>query len=208
MVQWWDGLTLLQQIFGYVAIPATVILVVQTILVLFGLGNHDMDVSGHDVDLGGHGDGHIDGQDGHDGAGDGLALFSIRGIVAFFSVGGWTGIVMAQLTNPAITILVALAAGCAALYVVALIFHWANKLQDSGNLSLTNAVGKTAKVYLTIPKHGAGKVTLTFQGRFNECSAITKAGRDIKTGEMVRVVGLVDENTLIVIPAGADEINR
>ena len=40
---WWAGLTLLQQSFAAVAIPATVLLLLQTVLLLFGLGGHDAD---------------------------------------------------------------------------------------------------------------------------------------------------------------------
>jgi hypothetical protein len=178
-----------------------VILIIQTILVLFGVGDHDMgaDLSGH-FDMP---DGHFDASD----ASDGFALFSIRGIVAFFSVGGWAGIAFADTgAHPAVTILVSIAAGAAALIGIALLMQYANKLQSAGNISLKNAVGKTAKVYITVPgsKTNSGKVTLTFQGRFSECDAVTKAGRDLKTGELVKVVGLADENTLIVTPITAD----
>lgn len=47
MVAWWNSLTGLEQAFAYLAIPATLILVIQTLLLLFGLG-HDGDA---DVDF-------------------------------------------------------------------------------------------------------------------------------------------------------------
>lgn len=46
MLQWWESLTGLQQIFGCIAISATVILIIQTILTLLGLGHGAGD--GHD----------------------------------------------------------------------------------------------------------------------------------------------------------------
>jgi len=49
-----------------------------------------------------------------------------------------------------------------------------------------------------------GKVMLVVQERLGEFSAITR-GRALKTGETVRVVGLLDESTLIVAPAEPDE---
>ncbi len=220
MSQWWAALTALQRVFACVALPATFVLVIQTVMVLFGLGDHDMDdVGGAGIDSGSALDGvhdggfdvhdahhvHDGGQDGH---GDGLALFSVRGIVAFFAVGGWAGIVTAGMRIPAVlAVLIAWACGSAALYGIALLFRFASRLQSAGNMSLHNAVGKTASVYITIPggRRGTGKVTLTFQGRFTECDAVTDAPIDLKTGTAVDVVDLADENTLLVAPVTATE---
>jgi hypothetical protein len=224
MSQWWAALTALQRVFACVALPATFILVIQTVMVLFGLGDHDMDTDGGfdtggvDIDDGAALDGiddggfnvddapvHDGGQEGH---GDGLALFSVRGIVAFFAVGGWAGIVAAGMKIPAVlAVLIAWACGSAALYGIALLFRFASRLQSAGNMSLHNAVGKTASVYITIPggRRGTGKVTLTFQGRFTECDAVTDAPSDLKTGTAVDVVDLADENTLLVTPVTETE---
>ncbi len=38
MIEWWESLTLLQQIFTCMAVPATLILIIQSILLLFGIG--------------------------------------------------------------------------------------------------------------------------------------------------------------------------
>jgi hypothetical protein len=202
MSGWWESLSALQKVFTYIALPATVILIIQTILVLFGLGGHDADASGPDAGAAHDGYGGHDGHDGHDGS-DGLALFSIRGIVAFFTVGGWAGVVVAGfVASPFITVVIALACGTAALYGIAVLFQITAKLQSAGNLSLDNAVGKTARVYITIPGGGKGfgKVTLTFQERFTECDAVTQTPHSIKTGTLVTVLGMADENTLIVEP--------
>lgn len=53
MIAWWESLSITEQIFAIVAIPSTVILLIQTLLLIFGLGGHDAsadsDVSGlHD----------------------------------------------------------------------------------------------------------------------------------------------------------------
>jgi hypothetical protein len=221
MSEWWESLSILQKIFAYVALPATFVLIIQTVLVLFGLGDHDLD-AGHGFDAhgfhggdAGHGiiGSHAD-HAGHGGPGDdsGLALFSIRGIVAFFAVGGWAGIVAAGLSIlPILCVAIAIVCGAVALYAVAWIFHIASKLQSAGNLSLVNAVGKEATVYITVPgaRRGLGKVTLTFQGRFAECDAVSDTPADLKTGTAVAVVGLMDENTLIVSPVSEHtEINQ
>lgn len=65
---WWESLTLLQRLFACVAIPATLILVIQLVLTLVGLG-------GHEADLDADGDGIPDGIDlDGDGIPDGIDL--------------------------------------------------------------------------------------------------------------------------------------
>ena len=76
------------QIFALIAIPSTLVLVVQTVLLLFGMGDDDVETDG--IDLNGNGVGDTPG----DGGGDGMALFSLRGIMAMAGVGGWGGVAM------------------------------------------------------------------------------------------------------------------
>ena len=46
MFEWWNALSTIQQVFYILAIPSTIILVLQTILLLFGIGgDHDADIS-------------------------------------------------------------------------------------------------------------------------------------------------------------------
>ena len=60
MTQWWNTLNLTQQVFAIFALPATAILIIQTALLLFGLGGHHGD--GPDGSV--HGGG-LDGTDSH-----------------------------------------------------------------------------------------------------------------------------------------------
>ncbi len=192
MVEWWEALSSIQRVFCALAIPATVILVLQTILSFFGIGD------GHDCD--GGCDGALDADP--DVGSDGLTVFSLRGITAFFALGGWAGVMAAEAMSPVLSVLIALAVGTAALIGIAFLFRAMMRLQSSGNVRFENAVGHTAKVYITVPaaKQDFGKVTLTVQERFLECDAVTPAPSDLKTGALVRVTGVLDESTLIVEP--------
>lgn len=196
MGAWWQGLSGLQQIFAGLAIPATVVMVLQSILLLFGVG------FGGETDVGGAETGDFsDTNDGvGDGTGDGLALFTVRGIVAFFAVGGWAGMVAAKTLPPWASILVAFAAGSVALFLLALLLKYSFKLQDKGNLDISNAVGKTGKVYIPIPpkRGGQGKITALVQERLVELEAVTMDEYELKTGEMVRISAIVDEQTVLV----------
>ncbi len=224
---WWNALNMLQQSFAVVAIPATVMLVLQTVLLLIGLGGHDADHGemaddhsglgdhgwdhdAHEFDHGAehafdHDDHDADDHDTHDPAhhAAGLRLFTVRGLVAFFAVGGWLGIALAETTlATAAVIAIAVAGGAAALLLTAWFIKWSLSLQDQGNLDLRGAVGKTAQVYIPIPAQGkrSGKVTMTLQERYVELSAVTTAKRNLRTDEMVKVTGVMNQNVLVVRP--------
>lgn len=200
---WFDGLTLLQQIFACVALPATVILIIQTILLLAGMGLGDGDMDNIDVD----GDAH---DFGHDNDADGLRLLTVRGLVAMFSVGGWLGIASVDLgAGELLATLIALLSGLAALFLVAYVIKLFLRLQEDGNLDPKNAIAQTGRVYLSVPaaRRGTGKVMLTLQERLVEMEAVTDYGEDIKTDCMVQVVSVAD-NVLVVRPLNAPALHK
>ena len=189
MIEWWNNMDIVGQIFALIAIPSTLVLVIQTVMLFFGFGDDDIDVDGGDLDAD------------LDGAGDGMALFSIRGIMGMAAVGGWSGLVMYEAgINIWVTIILALAFGFLALVGIAYIMKLASKLQASGNIDLGRAVGKVGTVYIPIPPNmqGTGKINVTLQERFLEVTAMTNADRKIATGESVRIVA-TDENSVVVV---------
>ena len=273
MLQWWESLTGLQQIFACVAISATVILIIQTLLTLLGLGHgagdgddggfvhdahvdggfdgSDMDFDGPDagfdvpdspVDLeatphefgpafdagaGGAvpeipGEVPDDGLDGafeespqlieHDIHGDhntphdsgefdhSLRIFTLRGLVAFFAVFGWSGLVMLKGgLGTVVSIFLALVFGALMMILVALLFDWILKCQYDGTMNPKEAVGKEGEVYLTIPakKQGAGKVNVLVGETLTEFDAVTDEREDIPTGQKVVVREVLDTALLV-----------
>lgn len=206
MLEWWNALELVQQILWVMAVPSTLILLLQIVLMCIGLGQGDGDIGvdadtdtdfdAPDTDLDGDG---LPDESLADHA-DGLRMLSVRGIIAFFAVGSWCGLAAAELgAHPALSVGVALLCGFGALVLVAVLMRAMNRLQQSGNLDLRHAVGKQAQVYIRIPENGHGKVTLVFQERFEECDAVSKAA-PLAAGTAVTVIGLADEHTLIVEP--------
>lgn len=198
MINWWNSLELTQQIFACIAIPSTLILLIQTILLLIGLGGTDGDA---DAEL--DADGDVDG----DGCDDGLALFSVRGIMSMLAVMGWSAMALLETPLPGfVSILISVALGVSMLFIMAYFMKLIYKLQNSGNIDLGNAVGKMAQVYIPIPPKGtgSGKVHLTVQEKYCEFGAITTAGTKIKTGSYVRVVSVDEMGMLVVEPLCGD----
>ena len=209
IVDWWSSLGIASQIFYCVAIPATLILIVQTVLMLIGIGE----------DADGLGDGFNDvtdiPTDSHDGVfGDneitdapdtegfiGLRIFTFRGIVAFFVVFGWVGVVMESMNAPLFaTIPVSAVCGFIMMLVLALILKAVMKLRNDGNTDNRNAIGMAGKVHLTIPpsRTGEGKVHLMLQGAYVERNAVTDDTEAIPTGSEIIVVGTSGITDLVV----------
>ncbi len=187
-----------------VAVPSTLIMLIQTILVFIGMAGGDADVDMPD-------DNGIDGVFGDNSPevsdmdiGDtGLRLFTVRGMVAFFSVGGWAGLSAYSLTDNALAaIITALIFGALALLLVAWFFKWAASLNANGVMNVDSAVGKVGEVYITVPANmsGTGKVNVIIQQRLSEMDAVTNCDRPLKFGERVKVTGISMGNTLIVEP--------
>lgn len=126
MWEWWNAMTLIQQVFVCIAAPATIILVIQSIMLLFGFGFDHADVGDLDADMdtdmdmdvdaqdGFHGDLHHGEADGGEDSDPGLRLFTVRGLVAFFAVGGWTGLALSKYLNAGLAVGLAFLAGAAA----------------------------------------------------------------------------------------------
>ena len=186
------------QIFYCLAVPSTMVLLVQTVLMLIGFGN----------EADGAGDGDIDDiedvdiTDVEDVSGlDGLRIFTVRGIIAFFVVFGWVGVAMeASNVSLFITIPVALICGMAMAVTLALLFRAVLLLRANGNADNRNAIGMSGKVHLTIPpsRTGEGKVHLMLQGAYVERNAVTDDEEAIATGCEVVVVGVSGQTDLIV----------
>lgn len=203
----WNSLDFFQRFLYYIAIPSTLILIIQTVLSIIGLDGHGdtdashVDIGGHDV--GGHDIGSHDAGTEHEGGDhtDGFRVFSIRGIVAFFTIFSWTGIVLSRTAVPTVVnLIISIIAGFFAMLLVAAMFYGISKLQQSGNLDINNAVGQTGTVYLPIPekRKGKGKVNITIQEQLVELNAQTDDNNPIPTGSSVKVKGFADQNTLIV----------
>lgn len=193
--EYWSNLNLFQHILYYIAVPSTVVLIIQTLLSIIGLGADD-DADLPDSD---YSDGDITPDDAD--FTDGFRVFTIRGILAFFTIFSWTGIVLSKTIMPTFAVVIlSVIAGIIAMLVVAAMFYGFSKLQQSGNLDLKNAVGHMGTVYLPVPEKrtGKGKVNIYFQERLAELYAVTDDEAPIPTGAAVKVEGCDDMNTLIV----------
>lgn len=214
MFEWWNSLGITMQVFYCIAIPATLIIVIQTILLMIGIGHGGegdefSDTSGIDglgdvpdmpadipTDMpGAHA---TDGCE-HTAIGDGsnpadfgtMQLFTLQGIMTFLCVFGWTGIICTSLgLHVAIAIIIALVLGFLAMLGVAKVLQLTRKLTQDGSLDVRRLLGEKGRVYIPIPANesGEGKVTIAAGERFIELSAVTDEQEAIPTGTQVRII--------------------
>ena len=202
LVEWWNSLDLALQIFYCIAIPATLVLLIQTFLMFIGIGDGDADFDAPDVDFNSDGipddiDMDIDDVTGF----EGLHIFTIRGIIAFFVIFGWVGVVMESANiNLIITLVVAMICGFAMMVLIAYLFKMVMRLKSDGNTDNRNALGSAGKVYLTIPpaRSGEGKINIMLQGTYVERNAVTDEDESIPTGCEIIVVGTSGQTSLVV----------
>lgn len=188
----WASLSLFEQVFWVIAIPATLIFVILLILTIFG-SDTDTDV---DSDV----DGNL-----ADGDSIPFQFISMKNIVAFFAVFGWSGIGFINAGFVAwLVIILAIICGLIMMAAMAALFYFMSRLAESGTLKMKNAIGRLGEVYLVIPanRKGFGKVQLSVQGSLRTLDAITDEPEPIPTSAIIEVLEVIDEQILLVKKQG------
>ena len=187
MIEWYKTLSVLEQVYFWLGIVATVFLIIQIIMLFFT-------TFGCDVDIDGDGDIDVD-------TDSGVSIFTVKSITAFFAVGCWAGLLTCALCADNlqwVSVISAIVGGAAAMAVVVLLMRAMLKLQSNGAFQPEKLVGKSATVYVSIPaeRSGRGKITLTAQGKFMELDAMTDGAR-LTVDEAVEIIS--NENECMVV---------
>lgn len=183
MAEWWASLTLIQKIFMYAAIPSSSMIILIGLSSVIGLGVEE--IIDFDFD-------------------DPFELLNLKGLLAFFSIGGIIGYLLTTYNIPGILAIAgALASGTLAGKTVSKIISSMRSSEIDAKLNLNNAIGKKGKVYLTIPPNGEdfGKILIQFGGRLRELNAVSNCPSEIKTDDEVIVIDVDKNDMLIVEPA-------
>ena len=187
---WWTGMQTAEKIYWLIALPFTAIFLFQLVLTFLGGDTDHIDMQAdHDVSI----------DSDH---GIGFQFLSIKNLIGFFSIMGWTGIAMLSGGKSlGITVLISVFAGLLMMIIMAAMVYYMGKLTEQNVLDLKNAIGKIGTVYLRIPaqRSGMGKVQINVQG-FQTLNAITDDKAEIKTGAVVEVVDAINNEVLLVKP--------
>jgi hypothetical protein len=182
-MEFFENLDPLLKVYWYIAIPVSLIFIIQTIMTFVGV-NADID-----TDFEVH----------HDGDGP-FHVFTFRNLINFMIGLSWTGIAFySTIHNHFILIAISVVVGIAFVLLFFLIIQQIQKLAEDNTFNIENTLSKTGQVYLTIParKEGKGKVQISVNGAVHELTAITEQDK-LETGTMVRVTGILDQHILVV----------
>ncbi|GHT73357.1 hypothetical protein AGMMS50262_04320 [Bacteroidia bacterium] len=185
MIDWLNSLEPALRVYWIIAGIASLIFVIQTIITFIGMDASD----GLNADF--DGDASADGP---------FQLFSLRNLTNFFLGFGWGGVCFYDTFSS--KGLVAVFACLTGLVFVLLFFFLIKmilKLNKDNTFKTVETLQKTADVYLAIPagKSGKGKIQISVRGAVHEIDALTE-GEKIPTGGKVRVVKVIDNQTVLV----------
>ncbi len=189
---WWSLLALPEKVYWIIAIPSTVLLLVQVTMTLMGSDASDLETD-FDGDLDG-GDGDLDG-------GAGWQFFTYKNVLGFFTLFGWTGLGFLQMGLGLLIVgIFSVIAGLTMMVVMAALFYYISRLNQSGTMIIEHAIGHTGEVYLRIPpnREGHGKIQVEFQGNLQEMDAITDDEKELPTGSIAQVLEIVNNQILLV----------
>jgi len=187
MIEFFDGMSTLEQTYWIIALIGSAVFLVIFILTFIGGGDTDMEADASDFEA--------------DDGGVGFQFFTFKGIVAFFTIFGWSGVTCIDNELPiGITLIISIVAGFLMMVLTSSLFYWMHKLAESGTLKMRNAVGVIGEVYLPIGANRSkmGKVQIKVQGSLRELEAITDEEEGLKTGTMVKVTEIVSAELLLV----------
>ena len=187
--------------YWFCALFGSGIMLLQAILLIFGIGDFqgdDMDGAfdgGFDADLDADVDMDMDGDvdlDGHVDSGfEFMKFFSLRAIIAFIAFFGWGGILWGEYGWGGF--FGALALGVVVMFMVILLIRLLMKAQQVGTITSADILNRTGVVYMSIPggdEHG--RVTVDVGASTREVRAI--ADTELKKGIQVKVVSHIQGN--------------
>jgi hypothetical protein len=185
-MEFFESFDPLLKAFWYIALPTSLIFVIQTIMTFIGADASD----GIEADFNGD----------FDGADAPFQLFSLRNLINFLLGFSWGGVSLYNsISNHTVLIIITLLIGVGFVLMFLLIIRQIQKLAEDNSFSIKQSLNKTGTVYLKIPanKSGQGIVQLSVRGSVHEINAVTD-GEEIPTGGMIRVTQILDSNLILV----------
>ena len=135
-----------------------------------------------------------------------FTLFSLLSVMAFIMGTGWMGLACRidwGLSRP-VSAVVAVGFGVLMMFFSAGLMYVTRKLNRDVTYDTHTAVGRTARVYMTIPAKGdgQGKVQVSVSGRLMTVAAVSN-GPALEAFADVKVVDVRDDGTVVVEAIGS-----
>lgn len=180
-------MSLVLKVYWGVAIPFTVFFLLQLVTSFIGVDSPD-DLPSSDAEI-------------EADQGAGFQFFTLKNLVGFFTLFGWTGIASINAgASVLVSMVAATVAGAAMMGLMGGLFYLLSKAVADGTMNIEQAVGQTAEVYLVIQgaRGGMGKIQVKVSGALRTLDAMTDDAADIPTGKLVKVSKVIGDNILLV----------
>ncbi len=180
------------------ALAGTAFFLIRLVMLAFG-GIGDAADSGVDTGFDPAGDAH--GAMHHGDSGLAAQFLSVQGLTAFLMGFGWSGYAaqagLQWSAGPAAA--AGVGGGVLMVALVGTLFRGARKLEASGTLDLSGAVGLVGEVYANVPARGqgSGQVRLVLQQRQRIVNAVS-AGEALPTRTRVKILSVNADRTITV----------
>ncbi len=208
MMEWWGGLTGVNQAFFFAATFFSLIFVWQFLSVLLGLSGDGVDVEvDADIDVDAEMD--FDAIEAHslEEAGESIAAFkflSIRAILAFCTLFSWAGGLYLNIgKSMSRSLLYASGWGLVGWLAISVLVNWIRGLAETGTARVSSCVNTAGTVYLDIPSAGTGEVRVIVGGAVSMIKARSVGGEPLGSGTPIRVLRMLDATTVEVRPRGS-----
>lgn len=191
------GIFRMEPLFSIPAAVSTILFSGSFLLLLFGGDHGHSDPAGADLGDGSALDGSADPH--HLDSAASFKIFTMQSILAFFMGFGWLGLAARMEWNLGyfLSTVLAFMFGVGLMFFTAFLMSQVYRLNAVRQRNLYQTLGDDAKVYLTIPEEGKGKVQAVVDGSLRVMDAVSKSGR-IEQFKNVEVVGVEDPSTLVV----------
>jgi hypothetical protein len=187
LLESWGGLTTAAQVYFSIGLLAGAVSLILGVMSAVGLEHHDVvdlpDTLGWDAGGGG--------------------IFSVKPLTGFLLGFGWAGgIASSAGLGLVASVAVALGTGAAVMGLVVALLRLLLGMRSDGTVRIADAVDAPGTVYVGLPpsRQAGGQLTVHFRGRQETYQALNASDRAIPSGERVRVVQVLDGQTVLVEP--------
>jgi hypothetical protein len=128
-------------------------------------------------------------------------LFTLHSLSGFFMMFGWVGLACTKQLHYShqVSMLYSLFAGGVTMILTAFIFKWSRLLVSSGTrFTIEKTVGLVGMVYQRISGNELGKIQVVVDGVTRELLALSCDDSDIESFCLIRVVKVLDYETVMV----------
>lgn len=174
--------------FWYIAIPTSLIFILQFALSFIGNETSGFTEFDSDFEASPENDSHFQ-------------YFSFRNLINFLIGFSWTGIAFYPVISfLPILIVISMAVGIGFVYLYFFLIKQLLKLTENNKFNIQSILFKNGEVYLTIPpkRTGKGKILISSNGSIHELEAMTDNEQAIPNNAQITVVDIEEGNILIV----------